>query len=65
MIDLLTSVDIEDPVREPFHLTPSKKRRVWCDSSSLALGVAVDIGVRLESKQHGYGRGMMLVTSLS
>lgn len=42
--ELLTRIEAEDPVRGVFHVAPCKNGRVWCDASSLALGVAVEIG---------------------
>ena len=44
MLDLLTRLDAEDPGKGMFHVAPCKKGHVWCDDSSLALGVAVKMG---------------------
>ena len=44
MRDLLARLAVEDPVKGRFHMSPCESGRVWCDASSLALGVAVKIG---------------------
>ncbi|KAK3870778.1 hypothetical protein Pcinc_024023 [Petrolisthes cinctipes] len=44
MRDLLARLAVEDPVKGRFHVSPCERGRVWCDASSLALGVAVEIG---------------------
>lgn len=44
MRDLLARLAVEDPVKGKVHVSPCERGRVWCDASSLALGVAVEIG---------------------
>ena len=42
--ELISRVKSEDPVRGEFQVPPSTHGRVWCDASSLGIGVAVEIG---------------------
>lgn len=44
MREVLARVSLEDPVRGQFHVDNCRRGRVWCDASSIALGVAVEIG---------------------
>lgn len=44
MMELMSKLAVEDPVKGVFHVSPCKRGRVWCDASSLALGVVLEIG---------------------
>ncbi len=47
--DLLRRVEAEDPVRGKWHVPDTQVARVWCDASSLALGVCLEVrGVVVE-----------------
>ena len=42
--ELIDRVKSEDPVRGEFQVPPTTHGKVWCDASSLGIGVAVQIG---------------------
>ncbi|GAB1602697.1 hypothetical protein Ahia01_000549600 [Argonauta hians] len=44
MAEVLDRVEREDPVRGQWHVPRSSEGVVWCDASSLALGVVLEIG---------------------
>ncbi len=43
LAEVINRVKVDDPVRGKWSVTQSRKGRVWCDASSLALGVCVEI----------------------
>ena len=42
--EILSRVKNEDPVRGRWSVTPSTQGTVWCDASSIAMGVVLEIG---------------------
>ena len=42
--ELVDEVQCSDPIKGPWSVSKTEEGTVWCDASSLALGVAVEIG---------------------